>query len=81
MERDRRWFLLEQEQSEISLTTVLNGEGSESPYNYPDLSGERSTRDLSGTVEVDETYLGGQWKNERKVSGFRDLKEDVILKN
>jgi hypothetical protein len=26
---------------------------------------------FSGTVEVDETYLGGQWKNKRKI--IRDM--------
>jgi len=62
-----RWFLLEQSSQNIALRTSL-----ERGRVLRALSIIRRalTRDVpeifSGTVEVDETYLGGQWKNKRK---------------
>ena len=62
-----RWFLLEQSSQNIAIRTSIKR-----------LRVLRSlaiirralTKDVpgifSGTVEVDETYLGGQWKNKRK---------------
>jgi len=61
------WFLLEQSSQNIALRTSL-----ERGRVLRALSIIRRalTRDVpeifSGTVEVDETYLGGQWKNKRK---------------
>ena len=61
------WFLLEQSSQNIALRTSL-----ERGRVLRALTIIRRTliRDVpeifSGTVEVDETYLGGQWKNKRK---------------
>ena len=62
-----RWFLLEQSSQNIAVRT-----GFERRRVLRALSIIRTalTKDVpeifSGTVEVDETYLGGQWKNKRK---------------
>jgi transposase len=62
-----RWFLLEQSSQNISVRT-----GFERRRVMRALTIIRSslTKDIpeifSGTVEVDETYLGGQWKNKRR---------------
>jgi hypothetical protein len=36
---------------------------------------------FSGTVEVDETYLGGQWKNKRKSSGTWEQNVGEVRRN
>jgi transposase-like protein len=62
-----RWFLLEQSSQNIAIRT-----GFERRRVLRALTVIRTslTKDVpeifSGTVEVDETYLGGQWKNKRK---------------
>ena len=62
-----RWFLLEQSSQNIAIRTGL-----ERRRVLRALTTIRTvlTKDVpeifSGTVEVDETYLGGQWKNKRK---------------
>ncbi|MFA5253763.1 MAG: IS1595 family transposase, partial [Methanoregula sp.] len=62
-----RWFLLEQSSQNIAVRT-----GFERRRVLRALTIIRTalTKDVpeifSGTVEVDETYLGGQWKNKRK---------------
>jgi len=62
-----RWFLLELSSQNISLRT-----GFERRRVLRALTVIRTslTKDIpeifSGTVEVDETYLGGQWKNKRR---------------
>ncbi|MDD1700069.1 MAG: IS1595 family transposase [Methanoregula sp.] len=67
-----QWFLLEQSSQNISIRTSL-----ERRRVMRALTAVRRalTKDVpeifSGTVEVDETYLGGQWKNKRKT--IRDM--------
>jgi transposase len=67
-----KWFLLEQSSQNISILSSL-----EQRRVMRDLTvGRRAfTKDVpeifSATVEVDETYLGGQWKNKRKT--IRDM--------
>jgi hypothetical protein len=34
---------------------------------------------FSGTVEVDETYLGGQWKNKRKTIRDKNTKKQSVF--
>lgn len=38
---------------------------------------------FSGTVEVDETYPGGQWRNKRNASLFiwQNMSGDIIIDN
>ena len=63
-----KWFLLEQSSQNIANRTSL-----ERKRILRALTAIRRvfTRDIpdlfSGTVEVDETYLGGQWRNKRKI--------------
>ena len=62
------WFLLEQSSQNISIRTSLE-------RRRVMIVRRALTKDVpeifSGTVEVDETYLGGQWKNKRKT--IRDM--------
>ena len=61
-----RWFLLEQSSQNIAIGPVLR-EGE--CYAHSPLFGQllrKMSQMVSGTVEVDETYLGGQWKNKQK---------------
>jgi len=66
------WFLLEQSSQNISISTSI-----ERRRVMRSLTIVRRvlTKDVpeifSGTVEVDETYVGGQWKNKRKT--IRDI--------
>jgi len=62
------WFLLEQSSQNIALRTSLERGR---VLRALTLIRRALIRDVpevfSGTVEVDETYLGGQWKNRRKI--------------
>jgi len=62
-----RWFLLEQSSQNISSRTGLERKR---VLRALTLIRNSLTKDVpeifSGTVEVDETYLGGQWKNKRR---------------
>jgi transposase-like protein len=62
------WFLLEQSGQNIALRTSL---GRGRVLRALTFIRRALTRDVpeifSGTVEVDETYLGSQWKNRRKM--------------
>jgi len=62
-----RWFLLEQSGQNIAIRTSLKRLR---VLRSLTIIRRALTRDVpgifSGTVEVDETYLGGQWKNKRK---------------
>jgi transposase-like protein len=66
------WFLVEQSSQNIALRTSLERGR---VLRALTLIRRALTQDVpeifSGTVEVDETYLGGQWKNRRKI--VRDL--------
>jgi transposase len=61
------WFLLEQSSQNISIRTSLERRR---VMRALTIVRRVLTKDVpeifSGTVEVDETYLGGQWKNKRK---------------
>jgi len=62
------WFLLEQSSQNIALrTSIERGR----VLRALTIIRRALTRDVpeifSGTVEVNETYLGGQWKNKRKI--------------
>lgn len=61
------WFLLEQSSQNISIRTTLERRR---VMRALTIVRRVLTKDVpeifSGTVEVDETYLGGQWKNKRK---------------
>ena len=61
------WFLLEQSSQNISIRTSLERRR---VIRALTIVRRVLTKDVpeifSGTVEVDETYLGGQWKNKRK---------------
>jgi len=62
-----RWFLVEQSSQNISIRTSLERRR---VMRALTVVGRVLTKDVpgifSGTVEVDETYLGGQWKNKRR---------------
>jgi len=62
------WFLVEQSSQNTALRTSLERGR---VLRALTLIRRALTRDVpeifSGTVEVDETYLGGQWKNRRKI--------------
>ncbi|MDD1699390.1 MAG: IS1595 family transposase [Methanoregula sp.] len=62
-----RWFLLEQSSLNISLRTRIERKRVLRPLTLIRTSLTKDVPEIfSGTVEVDETYLGGQWKNKRK---------------
>jgi transposase len=62
-----KWFLLEQSSQNIALRTSIKRLR---VIRSLTIIRRALTKDVpgifSGTVEVDETYLGGQWKNKRK---------------
>lgn len=61
------WFLLEQSSQNIALRTSLERGRVLRALSIIRRSLTRDVPEIfSGTVEVDETYLGGQWKNKRK---------------
>jgi transposase len=62
-----RWFLLEQSSQNISLRTGFERRRVLRALKIIRTSLTKDVPEIfSGTVEVDETYLGGQWKNKRK---------------
>ena len=62
-----RWFLLEQSSQNISLRTGFERRRVLRALKIIRMSLTKDVPEIfSGTVEVDETYLGGQWKNKRK---------------
>ena len=62
-----RWFLLEQSSQNISLRTGFERKRVLRALTYVRTSLTKDVPEIfSGTVEVDETYLGGQWKNKRR---------------
>lgn len=62
-----KWFILEQSSNKIS---QLSGISKQRVLRALNAARITMTKDIpgvfSGIVEVDETYLGGQWKNKRK---------------
>ncbi len=63
-----RWFLLEQSSHNIALRTSLERGRVLRALTIIRRSLIRDVPEVfSGTVEVDETYLGGQWRNKRKI--------------
>jgi transposase len=67
-----RWFLLEQSSQNISLRTGFERRRVMRALTIIRTSLMKDVPEIfSGTVEVDETYLGGQWKNKRRP--IRDL--------
>jgi hypothetical protein len=67
-----RWFLLEQISQNISLRTGFERRRVLRALTIIRTSLMKDVPEIfSGTVEVDETYLGGQWKNKRRP--VRDL--------
>jgi transposase-like protein len=62
-----RWFLLEQSSLNISLRTRIERKRVLRALTLIRTSLTKDVPEIfSGTVEVDETYLGGQWKNKRR---------------
>jgi len=62
-----RWFLLEQSSLNISLRTRIERKRVLRALTIIRTSLTKDVPKIfSGTVEVDETYLGGQWKNKRR---------------
>ncbi len=62
-----RWFLLEQSSENISLRTSIERKRVLRALTLVRRALTKDVPDVfTGTVEVDETYLGGQWKNKRK---------------
>ena len=62
------WFLLEQSSQTISLrTSIERGRVLRALTIIRQVLIKDIPDVFSGTVEVDETYLGGQWRNKRKV--------------
>jgi transposase-like protein len=62
-----RWFLLEQSSENISLRTSIERKRVLRALTRVRRALTKDVPDVfTGTVEVDETYLGGQWKNKRK---------------
>jgi transposase-like protein len=63
-----KWFLLEQSSQNIANRTSLERKRILRALTVIRRVLTRDIPDLfSGTVEVDETYLGGQWRNKRKI--------------
>lgn len=61
------WFLLEQSSHNISVRTGLERKRIMRALTLIRITLIKDVPEIfSGTVEVDETYLGGQWKNKRK---------------
>lgn len=66
------WFLLEQSSQNISIRTSLERRRVIRALTVVRRALTKDVPEIfSGTVEVDETYLGGQWKNKRKT--IRDM--------
>jgi transposase len=62
-----RWFLLEQSSLNISIRTRIERKRILRALTIIRTSLTKDLQEIfSGTVEVDETYLGGQWKNKRR---------------
>jgi transposase-like protein len=62
-----RWFLLEQSSQNISIRTGFERRRVLRALTIIRTSLTKYIPEIfSGTVEVDETYLGGQWKNKRR---------------
>jgi transposase len=62
------WFLLEQSSHNISDRTGLERKRVMRALTLIQNRTQKVVPEIfSGTVEVDETYLGGQWKNKRKM--------------
>ncbi len=63
-----RWFLLEQSSQNIAIRTSLERGRVLRALTIIRRALIRDVPEIiSGTVEVDETYLGGQWRNKRKI--------------
>ena len=61
------WFLRKQSVDAISLETAIRRERILRSLHYTRMAMSRDVPGIfSGIVEVDETYMGGQWKNKRK---------------
>ena len=64
-----RWFLLEQSSNSIAELTKLSKKRILRALAYARIAMCKDIPDVfSGIVEVDETYLGGHWKNKRKAT-------------
>ena len=74
-------FLMEQSSNSIAEQTGFN---KQRVMRALTLIRREMTKDVpeifSGTVEVDETYLGGQWKNKQKLFGITALNEEEVQK-
>ncbi len=67
-----KWFLLEQSSQNISIRESLERRRVMRALTVVRRALTKDVPEIfSGTVEVDETYLGGQWKNKRKT--IRDM--------
>jgi transposase len=67
-----KWFLLEQSSQNISIRSSLERRRVMRALTVVRRALTNDVPEIfSGTVEVDETYLGGQWKNKRKT--IRDM--------
>ena len=67
-----KWFLLEQSSQNISIRSSLERRRVMRALTVVRRALTKDVPEIfSGTVEVDETYLGGQWKNKRKT--IRDM--------
>ncbi len=70
-----RWFMLEQSSNRIEQLTGLNRKRILRALLYARRAMATDVPDiLSGIVEVDETYVGGQWKNKRKSARAKGTK-------